>query len=134
MQTVTVLFRRLDLGICAVAIGMIDPATGVPTWHEASPIVGEHTFHEWEEIVRPAVVRFANTLGLTELHGGRLAYSGEIHGMMEFDFDDPEVDETLGSCGCTDYHMADCPTRTDSFRPYDPTGFDFDPYDDQPED
>jgi len=20
--------------------------------------------------------------------------------------------ESLGSCGCTDYHMADCPTRT----------------------
>lgn len=31
--------------------------------------------------------------------------------------------ETLGACGCTDYHMADCPTRTgyaDSMRdPYD---------------
>lgn len=23
-----------------------------------------------------------------------------------------EDDETLGPCGCTDYHMADCPTRT----------------------
>lgn len=21
-------------------------------------------------------------------------------------------DDTLGPCGCTDYHMADCPTRT----------------------
>jgi len=21
-------------------------------------------------------------------------------------------DETLGPCGCTDYHMSDCPTRT----------------------
>ena len=21
-------------------------------------------------------------------------------------------DHTLGACGCTDYHMADCPTRT----------------------
>lgn len=21
--------------------------------------------------------------------------------------------ETLGSCGCVDYHMADCPLRTD---------------------
>jgi hypothetical protein len=20
-------------------------------------------------------------------------------------------DDTLGACGCTDYHMADCPTR-----------------------
>ena len=29
-----------------------------------------------------------------------------------------EVDDTLGPCGCVDYHMADCPTRTgyaDSF-------------------
>lgn len=23
-----------------------------------------------------------------------------------------EVDDTLGPCGCTDYHLADCPTRT----------------------
>lgn len=129
MQTVTVLFRRLDHGICAVAAGMIDPMTGVPTWHEVSPIIGDHAFNEWEEIVRPAVVRFAHTFGLDNLHGGRLAYSGEIHAMMEFDFDDPEADdETLGACGCTDYHMADCPTRTDSFRPYEP--FDFYPEDD----
>ena len=23
-----------------------------------------------------------------------------------------EDDDTLGPCGCTDYHMSDCPTRT----------------------
>lgn len=26
--------------------------------------------------------------------------------------DVPAEDETLGACGCTDYHLADCPTRT----------------------
>ena len=26
--------------------------------------------------------------------------------------DEDEADDTLGPCGCTDYHMADCPTRT----------------------
>ena len=32
---------------------------------------------------------------------------------ITLDLDDPEEEEyTLGSCGCTDYHMADCPTRT----------------------
>ena len=25
--------------------------------------------------------------------------------------DDEEEHEKLGACGCTDYHMADCPTR-----------------------
>lgn len=28
---------------------------------------------------------------------------------------DYEEDETLGSCGCVDYHMADCPIRTAHF-------------------
>jgi len=124
MITVTVLFRRVD-STTLVNIGAIDPATNVATWYEASPITGLHTFNEWEEIVRPSVVRFANTLDLGGLHGGRLAYVGEIHSMMEFDFDSPtdeSDDETLGPCGCTDYHMSDCPTRTDShtFREYEP--------------
>ena len=26
--------------------------------------------------------------------------------------------ESLGPCGCTDYHMADCPTRTGSYDYY----------------
>ena len=30
--------------------------------------------------------------------------------------DDEEEHEKLGSCGCTDYHMADCPTRTGSYE------------------
>ena len=32
----------------------------------------------------------------------------EIMGMI----DDEEEHEKLGPCGCSDYHMADCPTRT----------------------
>ncbi len=37
-------------------------------------------------------------------------------------------DETLGSCGCTDYHMADCPTRTTYYGGEDWGGMDL--YDD----
>lgn len=37
------------------------------------------------------------------------------------DSDHEDDDETLGSCGCVDYHMADCPTRTAAYSP--------DPYD-----
>ena len=29
--------------------------------------------------------------------------------------DDEEEHEKLGACGCTDYHMADCPTRGGSY-------------------
>lgn len=49
---------------------------------------------------------------------------------IEFDEpkDDEEDDGTLGPCGCVDYHVADCPTRTGShdywsdheFREYEP--------------
>jgi hypothetical protein len=35
----------------------------------------------------------------------------EIMGMI----DDEEEHEKLGACGCTDYHMADCPTRTGAY-------------------
>jgi hypothetical protein len=31
---------------------------------------------------------------------------------MTNDHDRPEDDDVLGPCGCTDYHMSDCPTRT----------------------
>ena len=41
--------------------------------------------------------------------------------------DDDQGSESLGSCGCTDYHMADCPTRTGNYE-RDPMD-DYDPYD-----
>lgn len=135
MISITVLFRQLP-DQCKVAIGSLDLELGTPVWYEASPILGAHTFDEWEHLVRPEVLEFAKRLGIdpVTLHGGRLAYSGQVHAMMEFDFDSPnhddvpsvfgdefdpndevpdvfDDDETLGSCGCTDYHMADCPTR-----------------------
>jgi len=47
-----------------------------------------------------------------------------------------EDDYTLGPCGCTDYHMADCPIRTgDGYDdPYDADPFDLDDgrWDDDP--
>jgi hypothetical protein len=39
--------------------------------------------------------------------------------IISLDLEDDEDDWTLGSCGCTDYHMADCPTRTASTDNYD---------------
>lgn len=43
-------------------------------------------------------------------------------------------DDTLGPCGCTDYHMADCPTRTgyhDYWAQNERNGYRDDYYDDQ---
>lgn len=50
--------------------------------------------------------------------------------VIKIEMGEPESDddETLGPCGCVDYHTADCPTRTGShdywssheFREYDP--------------
>ncbi len=96
MFTVTVLFRLCsDPDRVEVAIGAtdLDPA-GTPRWHRIEPIVGAYTSSEWEELVRPHVVRFAKTLGVdTPLHGGWIAYSNTIHAVMEFDFDSPVVDD-----------------------------------------
>lgn len=91
MYTVTVLFRLTESNV-AVAIGGTDPDIGKPVWFTPEPIVGNHIFHEWEELVRPHVLRFAERLGVNPatLHGGRLAYSGSVHSMMEFDFDSPD--------------------------------------------
>lgn len=36
-----------------------------------------------------------------------------------------EQDETLGPCGCVDYHMADCPTRSNSITPVEALGPDY---------
>ena len=125
MYTVVVLFRLIqgDQPHCLVSVGgyELNPEN-TPIWWEVTPITGNHTYNEWEEIVRPHVKRFAKSVGVdpATLHGGRLAYSGQIHAMMEFDFDSPEPDDdTLGPCGCTDYHMADCPTRTDGWSTFD---------------
>ena len=38
--------------------------------------------------------------------------------VITLDLDD-DVDESLGSCGCTDYHMADCPTRSPRIDDYE---------------
>lgn len=105
MHTVTVLFRLCsDPDRVEVAIGTTDvDDAGTPRWHRIEPIVGAYTSSEWEELVRPHVERFAKTLGITGLHGGRLAYSGTIHAMMEFDFDSPFVD---GKCICDDNHAS----------------------------
>lgn len=128
MYTVTAIFRHATDAVTFIEIGGIDTSTGNPTWFSPHPIVGPNTTDDWEAIARPLVERFASVMGITGLHGGRLAFTADLVAVMEFDFDssEPEQDESLGPCGCTDYHMADCPTRTDSFRPYEP--FDF--YDD----
>ena len=48
-------------------------------------------------------------LGTTFLDYGQLTTLAEfIKGLQK----DVEGNETLGPCGCVDYHMADCPTRT----------------------
>lgn len=115
MYTVTVVFRS-NTDHVIVNIGGTDPDLGIPMWHEGSPIVGAHTQSEWEELVRPFVRRFARHMGVNDetLHGGRIAYTSPMLAVMEFDFDSPDwtsESESLGSCGCTDYHMSDCPTR-----------------------
>lgn len=46
-------------------------------------------------------------------------------GEVTLDLEDDEP-ETLGSCGCTDYHMADCPTRQPAIDDYED-----DPYDNE---
>ncbi len=45
---------------------------------------------------------------------GFIVYAAPLIEAMEDQHQDTLDDEdyTLGSCGCTDYHMADCPIRT----------------------
>jgi len=56
----------------------------------------------------------------TGLAGDRYRYAAR-------ETEDDHGNETLGSCGCTDYHMADCPLRTGNHES-NPTD-DYDPYD-----
>ena len=58
--------------------------------------------HRWSETVE--VSRFTGTPHLRCLKYG----CREI----TLDLEDPREEDSLGACGCTDYHMADCPTRT----------------------
>jgi hypothetical protein len=59
-----------------------------------------HT-HEWGEVEQ--AIFTGNPYRRCKVYGCN---------QITLDIDGPEEDETLGSCGCTDYHMADCPTRT----------------------
>ena len=39
---------------------------------------------------------------------------------LDEDKEREEAEQTLGPCGCTDYHMADCPIRTARDDEYEP--------------
>jgi len=114
---------------CACCASMIanNDESGCRDFHghtHPSPYDQDHGGHlvitstEDEVIVGPCSLCGQGESGYMEGHSFAVLANGS---------DDDQPNETLGSCGCTDYHMADCPLRTGNHES-NPTD-DYDPYD-----
>ncbi len=80
-------------------------------------------------------VRCEERVGHTDDHFNSF-YNRRWEIIAEGDFKDEGTPATLGPCGCTDYHMADCPILTDRQTTDDPPEPDDDehPFDEEDED
>lgn len=116
-MTVSVIKEGTCCVCCAILIANHDDS-GCRGFHEhthPSPFDTDHGGHLVIASLEDEVI-----VGPCELCG-----QGESGYMQGFQYavlgtepvandDHDHKSETLGSCGCTDYHMADCPTRTAS--------------------